>query len=218
MAIAGILLAAVALVVAVGIEWLKRPHLEVRATQWQPKLPVPWVFAAVEVHNRPLMWPVRLLLTRNSAQGCEVTLEFRRQGQKALAIPEVAARWSGHPEPIKSEPVIKTSKSSGGGAVEVGFLLQYDPTMVPATLRFDVPAGEGGQEVAVAVLRDDGTAHAWGAESYAFPAWKNPNWALERQVYEVTVKVRASGIATSRRFVLDNLAPDFARFSRLQPA
>jgi hypothetical protein len=172
----------------------------------------------VEIHNRPLRWPLRLLVTRNSADGCEVTLEFRRQGEKALAISEVPARWSGHPQPIRSVPVIKTSESSGGGAVEVDFLPHYDPTMVPGTLRFDVPATEAGQEVALAVLREDGTAHAWGAESYAYPAWKNPNWALERRRYEVTVKVRASGISTSARFILDNLASDFARFSRLEPA
>jgi hypothetical protein len=96
--------------------------------------------------------------------------------------------------------------------------MHYDETLVPQTLRMDVPASDVGQEVAVAVLRSDGTAHAWGAESYAFPNWKNPNWDLKRKVYEVTVRVRASGLTASRRFRLDNLASDFAKFSALTPA
>jgi hypothetical protein len=93
---------------------------------------------------------------------------------------------------------------------------QFDPTILPQTVRFDVPSTQDGQEVAIAVLRQDGTAHAWGAESYAFPEWKNPAWELKGQIYEVTVSARASGISKSRRFHLDNLVPDFARFSNIK--
>jgi hypothetical protein len=219
MAILGIVLAAAALIIMFAVEWLKRPRLEIRAGLWRASLPVPWVFAAVEIRNRPLWRPLQAVLVRESALGCEVTLEFRVQGQKQLAIPEVAARWSGQPEPIRSVPVV-TSPNVGmtTGQANVTFVAHYDQTMVPQTLRFDVPAADVGQEVAIAMLRQDGTAHAWGAESYAFPEWKNPVWQLQRQVYEVTVGVQASGISKSRRFLLDNLAPDFARFGGLRPA
>jgi len=217
MAIAGVVLAAAALFVMFAVEWLKRPRLEILPASWRASLPVPWVFAAVEIRNRPLWRPLQALLVRGSALGCEVILEFRTPGQKQLAIPEVAARWSGQPEPIKSVPVVTSPNvGSAGGQADVTLVAQYDPTMVPQTLRFDVPAAKVGQEVAIAVLRNDGTAHAWGAESYAFPNWKNPAWELKRQVYEVTVSAQASGISTSRRFQLDNLAYDFRRFGTLK--
>jgi hypothetical protein len=104
--------------------------------------------------------------------------------------------------------------SDGGGSPS--FSMQYDATIVPSTKRLDVPAGEDGEEVAIAVLRSDGSASAFGAESYAFLDWKNPDWELKRQVYRVTVRARASGVSKSCRFDLDNLAPDFAKFSRLE--
>ena len=218
MAIAGVVLAASALVLMVGVEWLKRPRLEILPTSWRASLPVPWVFAAVKIRNRPLWRPLQAVLVRNSALGCEVTLEIRVPGQTQLAIPEIAARWSGQPEPIRSVPMPAPVSPGGSGQSRVIMVAQYDPTMLPQTLRFDVPSTQDGQEIAIAVLRDDGTAHAWGAESYAFPGWKNPVWELDRQVYEVTVRAQASGISKSRRFRLDNLAPDFARFSRVEPA
>jgi hypothetical protein len=83
-------------------------------------------------------------------------------------------------------------------------------------LRLDLPVSAHGEEVAIAVQRADGSASAFGAESYAFPGWQNPAWELKRQVYEITVRVRASGLETSCRFRLDNLALDFATFGTLK--
>ncbi len=217
MGIAAIVVGAAALLLVLVVEWLKRPRLQILPAYWRASLPVPWVFAAVQIRNRPLCRPLQTFLVRGSALGCEVTLEFRTPGQTQLAMPEVAARWSGQPEPIKSVPVVTSGSAAPTGAqVGVTYVTQYDPTLVPQTLRYDVPAAETGQEVAIAVLRSDGTAHAWGAESYGFPDWKNPQWQLNQQVYEVTVRAQASGLSTSRRFRLDNLAPDFARFSKLE--
>ena len=208
MAIAGIVLGAAALVVMLLVEWLKRPRLEIAPARWQAAGPVPWTFAAVEVKNRPLFPLLRSFLVRDSAQSCEVTLEFREPGKRQLAIPSVPARWSAQPEPLRSVPVQGPSGTT--------FAVQYDPSLVPQSLRLDVPAGDTGREIGVAVLRSDGTAHAWGAQSYAYVDWKNPDWVLQRQVYEVTVIARASGVTARHRFTLDNLAANFATFSTLK--
>jgi len=203
-----LVLAVAAIGLTVSIELLKRPSLEVRAIIWQPREPVAWTFAAVRVFNRPLPGFLRTMIVRAPAQCCEVTLEFREPGRDYIVIPLVPARWSSQPEPLRSVMV-----TDDGGSPS--FVVQYDRTMVPQTKRLDLAAGEDGEEVAVAVQRADGSAHAFGAESYEFENWSNPNWELRRQVYEVTVHITASGLTHSRRFRLDNTAPDFARFTAL---
>ena len=208
-ALAGLILAAIAIVVAIAIvfyvEWLKRPRLEIVTAIWQPPRPVQWTFAVVQVRNRPLGWPFRWLLLRSTAIACEALVEFREPGNRQLAISAVPARWSGQPEPLRSVQV----PGNGG---KPALALHYDESMVPASRRLDIPPDVDGHELAVAVLRPDGTAHAFGADSYAHFAWKHPDWELERQVYEITVRARASGVTTSRRLWLDNLAPNFDRF------
>jgi hypothetical protein len=208
--IVGVGLSIAAILLVASVEWLKRPRLEIVARHWQATLPVPWTFAAVEVRNLPVIRALGWLLVRQPAQGCEVTTEFRTPGLPAIVVGPVAARWSAQPEPIRSVPVLNAKTGA------IAFVSHYDQTMVPQTLRMDVPAGGGGQEVGLAIQRPDGTAHAWEAESYAHADWKNPAWALGAQMYDVTVRVRGSGVSSSRRFSLNNLGPpNFAAFSAL---
>ncbi len=214
-ALVSLVLSAIAIVVAVIlvllVEWLKRPRPQIVPVIWQPERAVQWTFAAVKIYNRPLRWPLGALLLRSIATACEVSVEFRIPGGGELVMPPVAAGWSSQPEPLRSVLL----PGSGGNP---SFTLQYDSSMLPARRRLDIPAGSDGHEVAIAVLRSDGTAHAFGAESYAHAAWKHPDWELRRQVYEVTVRAQASGVTTSGRFTLNYLAPDFATFTRLEPA
>ena len=210
LALAGVALSIAAIALVIAIEWLKRPRLEIVARHWQATLPVPWTFAAIEVRNRTMIAMLRWLLVRQAAQGCDVTVEFRTPGQPAIVVGPVIARWSAHPEPIRSVPVVDAKTGN------IAFVSHYEQTMVPQTVRMDVPAGETGQEVGFAILRADGTAHAFGAESYGHADWKNNAWALNPQMYEVTVRVRGSGVSSTRRFSLNNLAPpNFAAFSAL---
>lgn len=153
--------------------------------------------------ERPLSRPWRWFLVRQSAEGLEAVIELRRAGELELAIPEVQGRWSGTPQPLRLVGV-----NEQGEPVYV-----FEESIVPQTVQITLPPTEEGHELAVVFLRDDGTAYAWSATSYAYGAeWRNPEWALERRVYEVTVRVRASGISKRKRFRLDNLSADFARF------
>lgn len=202
MELAGLILAIVALGSWAGSEWLKRPRLEVLPATWARGQET-WLFAVVCVRNRPLARPFRWLLIRQSAEGCKAEIEFRRPGEHELSLPEVQGRWSGTPQPIKLIGI-----DTLGQPVHT-----FDPQVVPLTTQITLPPTEQGHELGVAFIRDDGCAYAWGANSYAYgPEWRNPEWALDRAVYEVTVCVRASGIAKHVRFRLDNLSADMARF------
>ncbi len=140
-----------------------------------------------------------------------MTLEFRESGKKDLVLPEVPARWSSRPEPLRTDYV---DPDPSLGLPKGAQLVRRtpDPALVPQTLVLDLPASGRWEEVAVAVLKADGEAYAWGAESYLFSGWRNPVWRLQRGTYDVTVRLEASGATTASCFKLDNLTTDFARF------
>lgn len=198
----GLGLAAAALALPVVIEAVKRPRIEMKVEPWVPQLPVQWQFATVWVRVRPLPRGLSALLVRESATGATTTIEFRQGGRRV--IPEVAARWSAQREPIEAEV-------KGYVAAQPIIELRYKPDAVPRTKVHDLAPGRW-EEVAVAVLRDDGEAYAFGAESYAYPEWRRPEWKLERGEYDVTVRIESAGPSATRQFRLDNLAPDFNRF------
>jgi hypothetical protein len=210
-----LVLALIALALPFAIERIKRPRIEIEARPWSPRNPVPWTFAVVSVRNKPLPRVLRAILVREIAADCSVTLEFRRSGE--LAVPEVPARWSSRPEPLRIEPVspgagTTTAASASSSGTTVGQVrFNFDLSMVPATLRQDLAPGRW-EEIAVAILHQGGDAYGWGAMSYAFAGGNNPDWRLDRGVYEVTVRAQSSGISEAARFKLDNLSADFARF------
>ena len=202
----GLGLAAAALALPVVIEVAKRPRIQIEPHVWTPQSAVPWTFATVYVRVAPLPRVARSMLVRQSAAGATVTIEFRQNGQ--LVLPEIAGRWSARREPV--EPEIVTGPS-GQPTVRWKFL----PEQVPNSRTLDLAPGRW-EEVAVAIQRQDGTASAFAAESYAHSDWRHQGWDLPRGVYDVTVRVASSGVSRARDFMLDNLAADFNRF-RLTP-
>ncbi len=209
-------LAIAALVVAValpiGLEWLRKPRLEVRAARWTPAGPMPWTFAVIHVRNRPL--PSWVPLSRLTAESCRALVEFRRGEERDLAIPEIDARWSSRPEPVKQDlvdPPADLAQEAPEGAKLV--IQRFDLAAVSSTLTYDVPAGDRWEEIAIAILHHEGDAYGFGANSYQYPLWRNPTWQLDRGVYTVTVKLDASSVSKTRKFKLDNLKPDFSRFT-----
>lgn len=201
----GVILGVAAILLTLAVERAKRPRLELQAPRWQAAHPVEWQFATVGVRNKPLRRPFSAVLTRQSAAGCTVWIEFRRVDRTELAIPRLPGRWSAHPEPIRLQP---------GGATIGGIKMvpMFDPSLVPPSYQLDVSPGDTSQEIAVAVLRSDGEAYGFTAESYQYPEWRNPAWKLEKGQYEVTVMAEASGSRAVRAFRLDHLAGSFADF------
>lgn len=217
MEVVGIALGAAALIVAIGIEWAKRPRLSIEPGEFYAQGPVNWTFAAVWVRNRPMRAPLRWFLAREAAQACRATLDFYTWGTDTRVIPSVPGRWSGNPEPLRAvrmdpDPSNALAYAAAGSVPPVQFFAQYDPTL---DLReHDVRASADGEQIAVAVLRADGSgdAHAWGTESYAHPLWEKPEWRLPHATYRIVVTVESTSVMKRDEFKLEFLDNDFSKF------
>jgi hypothetical protein len=168
--------------------------------------PVPWHFAIVDVRNAaPSRWVP--FLARETAFDSEVSIQFFRRAEAVTEV--IPARWSDRPEPIDHQLATDAQGQPFIAAV-------FAPNLVPDSRRLDLPAGGRRQEVAVAVLRD-GEAYGWGAESYAFPFWRNPDWRLsERAEYEVVLTIQWAGGTAAERLRLPYLSDEMGAF-RLHP-
>lgn len=194
LAVIGVVLATLALALPIGIERLRRPRLVVRAGEWSPREDLPWEFVVIGVANEPLTGFLGHLFTRQSAEGCEVSLTFTREGIIKPPIYRLPARWSGHPEPYRLTP----AGVSGG---QPRLVPMFDHALVPPSYRWDVAPTGRPEEVAVAVRRD-GEAHAFSAESYAYDRWRKGEWKLEPGNYQVAVRAGAAGAEAARTFGL----------------
>lgn len=102
-----------------------------------------------------------------------------------------------------------TASSRGESSTQPEYSTVYDPERAPEQL--DVAVSPDGEEVAVAILRDD-EAFAFSTESYKYPSWGNPAWRLEHGTYRIVVRVRGSGILEERPFKLEYLDNDVSKF------
>jgi hypothetical protein len=182
--VAGIVLA---VMVPLSISWLEKPRLELTPASWQPQGVVLWWFAVLRVRNEPLPRWLRPVLRRDIAPRCSVAAEF-------LAAPfaPIDLRWSaaGNGLPPTSQALLAESKE------------------------MDLAPADEGQEVAIAIIHQDGTAHAYSAESYTLPQpWADPRLALTHQTYIVRVVARSAGEEKEALFELPYLGPDFDEFA-----
>jgi hypothetical protein len=174
-------------------------------------------FAAVWVRNKPMRAPLRWFLAREAAQACRGTLDFYTWGTDARVIPSVPGRWSGNPEPLRSvrvdaDPANALAYAAAGQEPPVQVLVQYDPAL--DSREHDVRASHAGEQIAVAVLRADGSgdAYAWSTESYAYPLWENPRWRLPHGTYRIVVTVESTSVMKRCAFKLEYVDNDFSKF------
>lgn len=190
----GIALALAALFLPLAIERKRRPRLLMEAGQWKPENDVAWKFAAIRVINDPLDGLWGRILTRQSAEGCIVSITMQKQGVAVPVVSDLPGRWSGTPEPYRTE--VQPDGKGGWLTVET-----FDHSLVPDSFRFSIPSTGDAEEVAVAVWRD-GESHAFNSWSYAHPKWANPEWKLDPGNYEVTIRAKAPGCEASGTFML----------------
>ena len=190
----GIVLALAALFLPLVIERKRRPKLRIEAGQWRPEQDVDWEFASVRVVNEPLDGLWGRILTRQSAEGCIVSITIQGEGAAKSVVSDLPGRWSGTPEPYRTE--VQPDGRGGWLTVET-----FDHSLVPDSFRFSVPSTGDAEEVAIAVWRE-GEAHAFNSWSYAHPKWAKPGWRLDPGAYEVTVRAKAPGCETSATFTL----------------
>jgi hypothetical protein len=123
-----------------------------------------------------------------------------------VGLPVSAGTASTFPVPPAGAGAASTSED----LTQPKFGIIYDPTRDPG--QRDVAVSRDGEEVAVAILRDD-EAFAFSTESYNHPSWGNPDWRLERtKTYRIVVRVRGSGIKIERKFRLEYLSNDVSEF------
>jgi len=75
----------------------------------------------------------------------------------------------------------------------------------------DIPVGDTGEEVAVAVLNEEG-AFAFSSTSYEHNAFGDPDLRLSRGTYRVVVHARGSSVNHKRVFKLEYLSEKFDQF------
>ena len=150
LAIVGIVLAIVVpVVVALGVEKLKRARLEIVPSEWRPPSFVTWIFATVRVRNKPLPSRLGKFLSREEAHGCVVDIDYYRWDSNAKLFSTIRGRWSSLPEPLSRVPSPLAAElppgpsgSSGHGAIEAEGSASLTPE--PGTAGVIGPPVSGG--------------------------------------------------------------------------
>jgi len=179
------------------VEFLRRPILtfQIGETADGSRGTDSWRFLHVEVLNniKAPSWLRWILLPglppRYAASAAQAWVSYSQKGSEIL---RVEGRWSSTPEPL-------TPTTQGA---------LFDSSKVLGGQRENIPYG-GKSAVAIG-LKFDGEkdCFAFNSWSYAFPKWKNPDWRLPDDRYEVRVVVTTSGYQfLSPVYVLDNPSP-----------
>jgi hypothetical protein len=117
----------------------------------------------------------------------------------------VDARWSASQQPIRVTIAPDGSVSA-----------TYDETLVLASRELNLAPSSDGQEVAIAIINQDGSAHAFSAWSYRFmnDFWRDPQLALTQgTTYRVKVTATWAGESKVKTLELPYLSGNFNQFS-----
>lgn len=188
------------LLVAVGIEYLKKPRLELVAEnppvdQHYTNAPAGDArFVRVKVRNRAMPKLLRWL-GRSAAYQCIGYVQFHHLDNGAPVFSKaMPIRWSGSAEPIMYHAL------PTGGVAQV-----FDPIKYDAAFRRDCfPGSEELADVAAKFDNDD-ECYGWSNETYLpGKGWRNADYRMPRGRYLVRVTIRSSGENVSKVFQLEN--------------
>ncbi len=181
-------------VAAIVLDHAARPllvileHYGARAQGQNPGNP-PHEFFHVRVQNLPAKRPVT---GRRPAWACQATLEVLTDDGGARRIDPIPARWISQPEPIITIGV-------GGTVAQIP-----DVARMLAGRRIDIHNHE--DQVLSIALKFEGEADCqlFTNESYTFPRWQNPAWALPPGRHRLRVTVYYERGRAQRDFWLHN--------------
>jgi hypothetical protein len=204
--------AIIAVLIAIGIEYLRRPNLSL-------KIESPPQDSKFSNHPAKETRYVRLLLEndalprwarwmlRSPALQCRATITFHHLDGQNIFGRSMAGRWAGSPQPIPLEAITDDNRR---------FQI-YDPMRQTLDSRMDVYPGE--QELLDVAARHDNEpeCYGWNNEAYLQPSvWRTPEWRIPYGRYLVKVVVASSGQTCTGVFRLIN---DVQRMDfRLEPA
>ena len=194
------------ILVAIWVEWLRRPRLNVLV---EP--PIDMVMNPGDLRARTL----RVLVSNNAlpslvffmvrapALQCRGKITFHRyvDGHEIFSR-AMAARWAGSLQPT-AIPVVNPN-----GEV-ISFI--HDPERVGLGSRIDIYPGETEPLDVVARIEGDMHCYGWNNESYFVqPFGRNENWRLGSDRFLVKITIVSSGQKIERVFRLINDVPSDA--------
>lgn len=205
--------AVIAILLAVGIENLRRPKLSLQIestpidSHYSNQHPaVDSRYVRVCLKNTGLPKWARWML-RSPALQCRGTITFHHLDGQNVFGRAMAVRWSGSPQPIPLEAITDDNRR---------FQI-FDPMRLTLDSRIDVYPGE--HEILDVAVRHDAEpeCYGWNNEAYLQPhVWRTPGWRLPPGRYLVKVVVVSSGQKCEGvfRLINDVNRSDF----RLEPA
>jgi hypothetical protein len=199
----------ITILTAIGIEYLRRPVLQLIIETPPLDLPSPSNPAKIRRHLRlklqneplPKIWR---WTQRAAALQCRGEITFHNLDGQAFFDRAMAVRWASAPEPIASQIVDPAEPQ------EPKFFI-LDFARAATESRTDVYPGE--EEVLDVAVRfdDEADCYGWNNDSY-FYNWRNPNWRLPRERYLIKVVVTSSGQKCVGKFRLINNVDSRADF------
>ncbi len=192
----------ITILVAIWVEWLRRPKLRLSI---EP--PIDVIINPGSLNSRSIRVLVSNValgplwfMVRAPALQCRGTITFHRydDGQDIFGRP-MAARWAGtlQPNPI---PIVDAA------GVVVSYI--HDPERIGVGSRMDIYPGESEPLDVVARIENDQECYGWNNETYfTRPFGRNPNWRLGYDRFLVKVKVLSSGQKCEGEFRLINDVP-----------
>jgi hypothetical protein len=190
------------LIVAMFVEWQRKPRLIVSippvSVQPYPSGQFPcnvMSCARIRVRNQDLPSWLRWM-RRESAENCLATIRFLYLDGTSFFKDPMPGRWAGSPEATP----LRGSLHSGHSATMIEI---WDTSRLSIISKIDIPAGEQ-EDLDIAVRCDnDVEAYGYNNDSYQH-AWKNKNWMLPKGRFIVEVTIRSAGEKMVRRFRLNN--------------
>jgi hypothetical protein len=205
--------AVIAILIAIGIEYLRRPNLSLSIEErpldsnWLPGAPArQGRNLRLYLKNKPLPVWARWML-RSPALQCRGTITFHHLDGQNVFGRGMAGRWAGSPQPIPLEAITEDNKK---------FQI-FDPMRLTLESRIDVYPGERELLDVAVRLDNDSECYGWNNEAYLQREfWRTPAWKLPPGRYLVKVVIASSGQTCSGIFRLIN---DVSRQDfRLEPA
>lgn len=191
------------ILVAVWVEWLRRPRLIVLVEQPLDMIINPGNLSArslrVLVSNRALP-SLAFFMVRAPALQCRGKITFHRynDGQEIFGRAMIG-RWAGTLQPT-AIPIVDTNGNT------VSFI--HDPERVGLGSRIDIYPGETEPLDVVARIETDQQCYGWNNETYfSQPFGRNENWRLGYDRFLVKVTISSSGQKRKAVFRLINDVP-----------
>ncbi|MGC2829419.1 MAG: hypothetical protein WB627_05565 [Candidatus Acidiferrum sp.] len=192
--------AIIAMLVAIWVEYLRRPKLRLIVEahpcdmRYENRPAKEWRGVRLKLYNEPLpSWAP--WMTRSPALQCRGIISFHHLDGQNVFGRLMVARWSNSLEPVPI-PIV----NADGTQSQILDFGRLSPES-----RMDVYPGESELLDIAVRLDDDEECYGWNNASYfCTPLWRNKEWRLPPGRYLVKVTITSSGQKCVRVFRLIN--------------